>query len=136
MGILQSALTPYNNDLHLSNLTNIPALAIHGSVDSNVPPRHGRSYASIINSWTGKPDAAKMIEVDGEDHWWDGVFREEGVKRFIQDLPDKETWEEDRTQGFTLTCANPDECGGRAGIRIVELTTPGRLVCIHDGYFV
>jgi hypothetical protein len=120
MGILNSALTPYNNDLHLSNLANIPALAIHGSVDTNVPPQHSRSYAALIDAWTGDKDSVQMVEVEGEDHWWDGVFKGEEFSRFAKILPEDRSWDDDRKRGFTLTCANPEECGGRAGIRIGE----------------
>jgi hypothetical protein len=126
MGILLSALTPYNNDLHLTNLVNIPALAVHGSIDGNVPPRHGRSYAAILSSLAGHVGSVNVAEVDGENHWWDDVFREPVVKTFIRQHLKKATWDEDRSRGFTLTCGNPSECGSRAGIRIVEVITPGR----------
>lgn len=128
MGILQSSLSPYNNDLHLSNLVHIPCLALHGGADSNVPPRHSRSYANLISSWQHDKDAVEVIEVPGKDHWWEGMMEHPRVKTFIErvlNAPDR-SWEDDRKHGFTLTSAIPEEGGGRAGIRIVELDTPGR----------
>ena len=130
MGVLHASLTPYNNDLHLSNLVHIPVLALHGSSDGNVPPRHSRLQASIVDSWAGKSDRVKFVEVEGQDHWWPGMFETPEVKECIHELQraPKRSWKEIREEGFTLTCGNPDECGGLAGIRITELVTPGRWV--------
>jgi hypothetical protein len=126
MGILSSALTPYDNDLHASNLAHIPVLAVHGSEDDNVPPRHSRLHVALISAWEGDQRDVKMVEVRKRGHWWDDVFREKEVEAFILGLAGKEGWDEQRKKGFTLTCANPLECGGRAGIRILELEMPGR----------
>ncbi|ORY33999.1 hypothetical protein BCR39DRAFT_518090 [Naematelia encephala] len=129
MGILMSALTPYNNDLYSSNLAHIPIMAVHGSVDTNVTPRHGRAQVGLIASWEGQHDKIRLLEVPGEYHWWDEIFRQPAVSDWIHEVQSQKrrTWEQDRKEGFTLTTANPDETGGRAGIRIVELDTPGRL---------
>ncbi|OCF74661.1 hypothetical protein I204_05041 [Kwoniella mangroviensis CBS 8886] len=129
MGILSSSLSPFNNDLYLSNLVNIPILVIHGSDDDNVPPRHSRSYLSILSSWAGKQDGGvvKYLEVEKKGHWWDDVIKSTDVVNFITNIPKKKSWDEQRKEGFTLTTANPQENGGRAGIRIVELDIPGRI---------
>nr|XP_018263092.1 uncharacterized protein I303_04583 [Kwoniella dejecticola CBS 10117]OBR85250.1 hypothetical protein I303_04583 [Kwoniella dejecticola CBS 10117] len=129
MGILSSSLSSYNNDLYLSNLANIPILVVHGSEDDNVPPRHSRSYVNIISSWAGQQDGgpARLLEVPKKGHWWDDVLRSDQVIEFIKDLPHKKSWDEQRKVGFTLTTANPQESGGRAGVRIVELDIPGRI---------
>ncbi|WVQ72559.1 hypothetical protein IAR50_002116 [Cryptococcus sp. DSM 104548] len=128
MGILSSSLTPYNNDLYASNLAGIPILAVHGAEDDNVPPRHSRAHAALISSWAGKPmSSVSVVEVPREKHWWDDVLNNDNVVEFIKNLPTKATWDEQRKQGYTLTSANPQETGGRAGIRIVELDVPGRL---------
>jgi len=126
IGILQSSLTPYNNDLYASNLVNIPVLAVHGSDDDNVPPRHGRTHVALINAWEGDQKSLKMIEVSKRDHWWDDLFREKEVVKWIEEVPGKRNWEAERNAGFTLTTANPMESGARAGIRILEMITPGR----------
>ncbi|RXK38309.1 hypothetical protein M231_04482 [Tremella mesenterica] len=125
MGILMSALTPYNNDLYASNLSNIPILAIHGSQDDNVPPRHSREHVALISAWEGKNDI-KLLEVPGRGHWWNEIFALPEVGQFLDTLRPRKA-DEERKEGFTLTTANPDETGSRAGIRIVELQTPGRL---------
>ncbi|ODO08851.1 hypothetical protein L198_00585 [Cryptococcus wingfieldii CBS 7118] len=128
MGILSSSLTPYNNDLYTSNLADIPILAVHGTEDDNVPPRHSRAHAALISSWAGTPTSSVSVaEVPREKHWWDDVLRNAKVVDFINGLPSKATWDEQRKGGYTLTTANPEETGGRAGIRIVELDVPGRL---------
>ncbi|OWZ69635.1 hypothetical protein AYX14_04968 [Cryptococcus neoformans] len=128
MGILLSSLAPYHNDLHSSNLSDIPILAIHGADDDNVPPRHSRAHAALVSSWAGEKDSSiKVLEIPKRGHWWDDVLSSSDVVDFIQKLPPRQSWDEQRKKGYTLTTANPQECGGRAGIRIVELDTPGRL---------
>ncbi|WVF71435.1 hypothetical protein IAT40_006239 [Kwoniella sp. CBS 6097] len=129
MGILSSSLCPYNNDLYLSNLVDIPILVIHGSEDDNVLPRHSKAYVSLISSWVGRQnsDNLKLVEIPKKGHWWDDVLRSTHITDFIRDLPARASWDEQRRRGFTLTTADPQESGGRAGIRIVELETPGRL---------
>ncbi|KIR74352.1 hypothetical protein I310_01959 [Cryptococcus deuterogattii CA1014] len=128
MGILFSSLAPYHNDLHSSNLSDIPILAVHGADDDNVPARHSRAHAALISSWAGEKDSmVKVLEVSKKGHWWDDVLCSSAVVDFIQKLPPRQSWDEQRKKGYTLTTANPQECGGRAGIRIVELDTPGRL---------
>lgn len=130
MGILMSSLSPYNNDLHLSNLVGIPCLALHGGSDGNVPPRHSRAYASIIDAWQHDASAVEIVEVPGEDHWWNGMIRHPKVLAFIRRVLStaKPDWDAERKMGFTLTAVTPEENGGRAGIRIVEVDTPGRCV--------
>ena len=49
--VLETALTPDDNDLFLSNLAHIPVLAIHGGDDDNVPAWHGREYVSTLRTW-------------------------------------------------------------------------------------
>ena len=70
--ILDSSLTPDDNDLFLTNLVDTPILAIHGCVflnweanrliqrphrgdDDNVPVWHTREAVSVIRTWN--PDA-------------------------------------------------------------------------------
>jgi len=50
--ILESSLTPDDNDLHLSNLVDTPVLAIHGGDDENVPVWHSREAVSILQTWS------------------------------------------------------------------------------------
>jgi dipeptidyl aminopeptidase/acylaminoacyl peptidase len=54
MGILHSALTPYDNDLYASNLVHLPVLAIHGEEDDNVPVTHSRLQVDLLDSWRGE----------------------------------------------------------------------------------
>lgn len=128
MGILKSALTPYNNDLYASNLAHIPVLALHGGADDNVPPQHSRTHVALIAAWEGSHRNIKIIEVPQKGHWWEDMLHSEEVTSWIENLPKRESWNEDRRRGFTITCANPDESDGRAGIRILELAVPGRSV--------
>ena len=72
--------------------------------------------------------SARFVEVPAKDHWWEDMLKHPEVVAFIRKFAKegKRDWAEERQEGFTLTCASPDECGGRAGIRITELITPGR----------
>lgn len=129
MGILFASLTPYNNDLYASNLAHIPVLAVHGSDDDNVPPRHSRQHIALVEAWAHSQKDCELVEVPKKGHWWDEVLSLPEVFEFISKTskaPER-NWEDDRKRGFTLTTANPDECGGRSGVRILELKVPGRL---------
>lgn len=128
MGILHAALAPYNNDLYASNLTGIPILAVHGAEDRNVPPRHSRAHAALVEAWQGeeKNDLIQVVEVPGEDHWWNEIFRLPEVTQFIEHLPPRKSYAEQRHAGFTVTTANVLETGTKAGIAIVAVKVPGR----------
>lgn len=73
--ILESSLTPDDNDLHVSNLVDTPVLAIHGFVvrffgdclgsnpillcrgdDENVPVWHTRELVATLKSWYPRAD--------------------------------------------------------------------------------
>jgi hypothetical protein len=94
----------------------------------NVTPRHSRSYAAIISAWQHDKDAVEVVEVPGKDHWWGGMFQHPKVLAFLEKVmkSPKPGWDEERKMGFTLTAVTPEENGGRAGIRIVEVVTPGK----------
>jgi len=128
LGILSASLTPYNNDLYLSNLAHVPCIALHGGADGNVPPRHSRIYASTINSWSKDKDAVEVVEVEGKDHWWDGILNHPRVSDFIRGVigTKRRSFGDERRKGFTLTTACVEETGYKAGTRVVELETPGK----------
>lgn len=127
MGLLLAALAPYNNDLYASNLASVPVLAVHGAADDNVPPRHGRTHAALVAAWTRGGADIQYVEVPHKGHWWEGGFAMPKIQEFIATLPPKRPMDQVRRSGFTLASANPDEAGGKAGIRIAELAVPGRL---------
>jgi hypothetical protein len=49
--VMETSLTPDDNDLFLSNLHATPILAIHGGSDENVPTWHSREAFSILKTW-------------------------------------------------------------------------------------
>jgi hypothetical protein len=127
ISLLQSSLSPYANDLHLTNLTHIPVLAVHGSEDDNVPPRHGRSMVSTLIAYSGGDErCVKYLEVPKKGHWWMDVLRQSEVLEWMNQLPKKESNKAQLERGFELTVVNPDECGGRAGVKVLEVEIPGR----------
>jgi predicted esterase len=46
-----SALAPFDNDLHASNIANVPILVRHGAEDDNVPVYHSRVFRAVIDAW-------------------------------------------------------------------------------------
>lgn len=127
LSLLQTSLSPYANDLHLTNLTHIPVLAVHGADDDNVPPRHGRSMISTLTAYSDGDDSCiEYLEVAKQGHWWADVLKERVVSEWMDRLPEKESRETQLNRGFELTVVNADDCGGRAGVRILEVEVPGR----------
>jgi dipeptidyl aminopeptidase/acylaminoacyl peptidase len=45
-------LTPFDNELHASNLYATPILAQHGTEDDNVPVYHSRRLVEVTNAWS------------------------------------------------------------------------------------
>ncbi|KAG6832731.1 hypothetical protein H0H92_012303 [Tricholoma furcatifolium] len=124
--ILDSSLTPDDNDLHLSNLVDVPILAIHGGNDSNVPPWHSREYISILKTLGAKN--ASIQEVAGEDHWYPSVFDNEQVQSFLEaTLTEAASSICNPTNDFTLTVSDPRSNGALYGWKIEQLLIPGRL---------
>ncbi|EPQ58538.1 hypothetical protein GLOTRDRAFT_36458, partial [Gloeophyllum trabeum ATCC 11539] len=60
--ILETSLTPDDNDLFLSNLVNTPVLAVHGGLDENVPVWHSREYIGILKSWNPTVNVRFVVE--------------------------------------------------------------------------
>ncbi|KAI9056689.1 hypothetical protein FKP32DRAFT_1682226 [Trametes sanguinea] len=126
--ILDSSLTPDDNDLFLSNLVDTPMLAIHGGDDDNVPVWHTREAVSVLKTWN--PDANVTFREDpGEPHWYPTVFANEQVQSFVSSTLQSTSNPDNAmvSPSFTLTVAVPSDSGSLHGWSIVSLTTPGRL---------
>ncbi|TFK46034.1 hypothetical protein OE88DRAFT_1729383 [Heliocybe sulcata] len=122
--ILETSLTPDDNDLFLSNLADTPVLAVHGGLDDNVPVWHSREYISVLKTWN--PDAnASLKEDPGMPHWYPSVLANEDVQAFldraISAIPSP------KLNSYALTVAIPAESGSYHGWRIESLLSPGRL---------
>ncbi|KAI0698480.1 hypothetical protein BC835DRAFT_1268955 [Cytidiella melzeri] len=125
--ILETSLTPDDNDLFISNLVDTPILAIHGGADENVPVWHTRALVNTLQTWN--PEANIMFKEDpGEPHCYQTVFENNEVQAFIDQSIEQEDFLTDRTPHvFTLTVAIPSESGSLHGFRVLKLKTPGRL---------
>lgn len=121
MGILKSSLTPYNNDLHASNLVGMPILAIHGSDDDNVTPRHSRAHIALVAAHGGSQENLTLLEIPKKGHYWSEIFKQPKVIQWMNEIPAKSG-----RGANVLSCANPLESCGREGRQIVELEMPGR----------
>ncbi|KAG5645052.1 hypothetical protein DXG03_007231 [Asterophora parasitica] len=123
--LLESSLTPDDNDLHLSNLVDIPVLAIHGGDDRNVPAWHSRESVSILQARGAKN--ATLQEDAGEDHWYSTVFCNQIVEEFLgRLLRGAARFETATGREFTLTVSEPSASGSLHGWRIESLALPGR----------
>ncbi|GLB35159.1 putative prolyl oligopeptidase family protein [Lyophyllum shimeji] len=128
--ILESSLTPDDNDLHLSNLVDTPILAIHGGNDSNVPVWHSREAVSILQTLGARNVTLK--EDEGQDHWYSTLFDNDRVQNFLNSLLTKEpSLKSETTNHFTLTVSDPDASGSLRGWKIESLLLPGRLARLY-----
>ncbi|GJE86814.1 hypothetical protein PsYK624_028970 [Phanerochaete sordida] len=123
--VLETALTPDDNDLFVSNLVDTPILAIHGGADENVPVWHSRALVDTLKTWN--PAANVTFREDpGEPHCYDGAFGDGRTQAFIDASLDAPLALQ-RPRSFTLTVAIPAESGPLHGFRVLVLWTPGRL---------
>ncbi|KAH8102881.1 hypothetical protein BXZ70DRAFT_1006072 [Cristinia sonorae] len=129
--ILETALTPDDNDLFLSNLVNTKVLAIHGGVDENVPVWHTRELVSVLKTW--RPDANITLKEDkGQPHWYSSLFQNDVARDFLESTlaqsVDPPASMESGFGSFTLTVAIPCDSGPMRGFKIESLVIPGRRV--------
>ncbi|KAK0502905.1 hypothetical protein EDD18DRAFT_1135549 [Armillaria luteobubalina] len=126
LSVLETSLTPDNNDLFLTNLVDTPVLAIHGGNDDNVPVWHSREAVGILETWN--PIANVTYREDpGQGHWYSTVFNNTQVTAFIDDLIASYPSTTAPSRKFTLSVSVPAESGSLHGWCIVALTIPGRL---------
>ncbi|KAH9911416.1 uncharacterized protein B0H18DRAFT_1062622 [Fomitopsis serialis] len=111
--ILETALTPDDNDLFLSNLAHTQILAIHGGDDENVPTWHSRAYVSTLKTWNADAPV-KLREDPGELHWYTGVFDNADVRVYMRAVLESEA-------GLATSS------GSLHGWRIHQLLVPGRI---------
>ncbi|KAJ6618285.1 hypothetical protein B0H10DRAFT_2164198 [Mycena sp. CBHHK59/15] len=128
--ILESSLTPDDNDLFSSNLVDTPVLAIHGGDDDNVPVWHSREAVSVLQTWNA--DANVTFREDPKQlHWYSSVLKVRTSKlyftRFLDDVLQSSAHRRSRSKSFTLTVAVPAESGSLHGWKIERLNVPGRL---------
>lgn len=124
--ILESSLTPDDNDLHLTNAAHLPIQAIHGGADENVPSFHSRELISVLKSLNPDGNLSHYQEDPGEKHWYSTVLNNTTVQDFI-DAHIHSTAPQGHPSSFSLTVSNPTEAGSLYGWKIHSLTIPGRL---------
>lgn len=125
-GILESSITDYNSDLHISNLLGIDCIFRMGGDDTNVPPYHLRRMGRLQYEQGGD---VIVSEIPGQPHWWNGVVDDAQMQQFFDNhlyqakpsLPVQ----------FTFTCFNPSVCGTKGGIRILQNQIIGRVAKVR-----
>ncbi|KAI6129123.1 hypothetical protein EV401DRAFT_2194488 [Pisolithus croceorrhizus] len=136
--VLETSLTPDDNDLFLSNLVGTPILALHGGADDNVPTWHTRELMVVLKTWDRDAEIT-YYEDPGRPHWYPEVFKSDCVQAFLDRLyspspvpvlhriSDGNAASARRQGCFTLTVAVPHESGSMYGWQICALCTPGLL---------
>ncbi|KAF8556922.1 hypothetical protein OG21DRAFT_1505960 [Imleria badia] len=129
--ILDSSLTPDDNDLFLGNLVGKPVLALNGGEDDNVPPWQTREQVGVLKTWDPKADVT-YHEDPGQPHWYPDVLLNKRVQDFLDRVYFSSSSPElagqaRKTASLTLTVAVPAESGSLNGWQIHALKTPGLL---------
>lgn len=62
-GLMMSSLSPYDNDLYLSNLAGMPSMVLHGEEDDNVPVWHSKAYAAVANARAWSRSITRYVQV-------------------------------------------------------------------------
>ncbi|KAG7092176.1 hypothetical protein E1B28_008545 [Marasmius oreades] len=123
--ILESSLTPDDNDLFLTNLVDTPVFAIHGGDDDNVPVWHSRELVSVLKQWNSN-SSVTFKEDPGQLHFYPTVFDNEQTQAFLDQV--LATFSpHPASKSFTLTVALPSDSGTLHGWRVDRLSVPGRL---------
>ncbi|KAK1229074.1 hypothetical protein PQX77_007890 [Marasmius sp. AFHP31] len=123
--ILESSLTPDDNDLFLTNLVDTPVFAIHGGNDENVPVWHSRELVSVFKQWN--PNSTISFKEDpGQPHFYSTVFDNDEVQSYLDQVLESAA-APSPSKSFTLTVALPADSGTLHGWRVDRLSTPGRL---------
>ncbi|KXN90500.1 hypothetical protein AN958_04172 [Leucoagaricus sp. SymC.cos] len=128
--ILETSLTPDDNDLFMSNIINKPVLVVHGGDDDNVPVWHGRESFSVVKSWArtlGVASNITMKEDKGQLHFYPTVLNNSQVEDFVNGLLASPERQSHLSEPFTLTVFRPEESGSLNGWKIEEVEVPGRL---------
>ncbi|KAG9318168.1 hypothetical protein JVU11DRAFT_244 [Chiua virens] len=83
--VLDTSLTPDDNDLYLGNLVSKPVLALNGGADDNVPPWQTREQVGILKTWD--PSADVMYHEDpGRPHWYFEILNNQRVQAFLDQV--------------------------------------------------
>ncbi|KAJ6606577.1 hypothetical protein DFH09DRAFT_1242069 [Mycena vulgaris] len=124
--ILESSLTPDDNDLFLSNLVDTSVLAVHGGSDDNVPVWHSREAVNVLQAWNAEANVT-FREDARQLHWYPSVLKNDQVQSFLDGALQTSSLPRPRSKSFTLTVAVPAESGSLHGWKIERLSVPGRL---------
>ncbi|KAJ3842899.1 hypothetical protein F5878DRAFT_348438 [Lentinula raphanica] len=130
--ILQSSLTPDDNDLFVGNLQGKDVLAIHGGDDENVPVWHSRELVGVLQSLQDlNTSRVELLEFLDQPHWFPSVLNNDQVQSFIDHLLNTQSPDVASEESFTMTVAIPAESNSMRGWHVEKLFVPGRLGRVH-----
>lgn len=122
--LLETSLSSYRHEQLLENADQMCILQQHGSVDDNVPAFHSRLMSNLIQQ-TGA--ASTYIELQGKNHWFDGVMTTPALAEFYERQLQGLQPSVHPPGAFTLVVANPADSGPKFGLRILHLRRQGQL---------
>ncbi|CAO1630635.1 unnamed protein product [Sympodiomycopsis kandeliae] len=138
IGVLQSSLSIFFNDLYVPHLVGKPVTIKFGSEDDNVPPWHSRLLATLVSQWKErnrqKSEYPKLIEVPNRSHWWPECLSEPDIRDAIDSAfrssPRYSSKRAENLPTQTVRCVVPTEMGYVNGIKIVETDIPGQMASV------
>lgn len=135
--VLESARSPYANDLHGSNLAGMPVLIKYCADDNSVPPWHSRAMVTLLKHWNAAGSAddedwPRLVEVPARGHWWDEILQEDDVQEHVAAVLARPRY--GPLHKFTLTSVIPHITQGRFGWHIAETEISGRLARLEVEY--
>ncbi|KAF9103079.1 hypothetical protein BGX27_010744 [Mortierella sp. AM989] len=141
-GLLESSITEFDNDVHMSNTVGIPILARTGSADDNVPPFNSRKLVRLGQENAHNLSAISLSEIPGAGHWFTGVLHDDIMLKFLKQHLHDDTVPEEGTSRkqdsiasvahppfpsvFEISVINPAGMGSKGSIQIEQLSIPFR----------
>ena len=120
--ILRNSLRSFRHELLIPNFKGIPIMQQHGSADDNVPAFHSRRMNQLISQTNGD-SSHQYVELQGKNHWFDGVMTTAPLVKFYDILGREADWSK-LPQKFTTVIANPAAMGARGGLLVDQLISP------------
>lgn len=123
--LLQNSMRSFRHELLIPNFKGIPIMQQHGSADDNVPAFHSRRMNQLISQMNGDTPH-QYVELNGRNHWFDGVMTTAPLLGFYGILGREADWAK-LPQNFTIVIANPANMGARGGLLVDQLNSPDQI---------
>ena len=120
--IIEKSLSSYRHELLACNARGIhPIVQQHGSVDRNVPVFHSRRMYQLLTQCEA---SGKYVELEGRDHFFDGVMVTPPLKEFYRNISNADTHKPHLPLHFSIVVPCNGRIGTRGGIFVEQLLSP------------